>query len=157
VRYEIRFDAPVPADALQRILAEDFTIPPARVYVGALDDRPIDGEPPVAIAAPPEGQQRFGWVLTGDTDLATATGMTERDLACHLSRRLGLRSLIDDGTADPDRWLLATPEGGCGTVIVDEDAAVDGDLAITHAVEPITGAPELSVVPERRWPAAPTE
>ncbi|MBT8227892.1 MAG: hypothetical protein HKP61_15680 [Dactylosporangium sp.] len=155
MRYEIRFDTEVPADTLRSILAQNFAIDPRRVFIGTLDDRPLDGPPPVVIVTPSAGQQGFGWRLMGDTALADATGLTELELAHLLSQRLGIPSLIDDGTDHPDRWILVTQGGGHGPVITDEDLAEDGDLRIVHALQPIPGAPRLPVVPEHRWDAPP--
>ncbi|MFI7157614.1 hypothetical protein [Micromonospora chalcea] len=36
-------------------------------------------------------------------------------------------------------------------MLTDEDAAADGDLRIMHALEPISGEPQLAVVPPPDW------
>jgi hypothetical protein len=47
--------------------------------------------------------------------------------------------------------LLVSSDGSSGRVIVDEDAAADGDLRVVHALEPINGEPHLTVVPPPEW------
>lgn len=100
---------------------------------------------------PPDDDEEFGWILTGDRELADATGQNERDLAVTLARTFGVRALVDDGSVHPDRWLLVSSDGSSGRVIVDEDAAADGDLRVVHALEPINGEPHLTVVPPPEW------
>lgn len=100
---------------------------------------------------PPDDDEEFGWILTGDRELADATGQNERDLAVTLARTFGVRALVDHGSVHPDRWLLVSSDGSSGRVIVDEDAAADGDLRVVHALEPINGEPHLTVVPPPEW------
>ncbi|MCZ7429517.1 hypothetical protein O7607_27535 [Micromonospora sp. WMMA1949] len=100
---------------------------------------------------PPDGDEGFGWILTGDTELAAATGLREHDLAVALARAVGVRALVDDGGIHPDRWVLVSADGSSGRVLTDPDAAADGDLRIVHALEPISGEPQLAVVPPPDW------
>lgn len=151
MRYQVRFDDAVTADALSGALGRRFGIPRWAVYVGRLEDRPVTAERPTVIVTPPEGGEGFGWVLMGDQELAEASGLSELDLARFLAEELHLRFLVDDGTPQPDRWILVARDGSYGPVIVDEDAAADGDLRIDHALSPITGEPGLPVIPPRRY------
>lgn len=151
MRYQIRFERELSADALRRCLSEDFGIPPDAVYVGRTEDRAVDGPRPVAMLNPPDEGEGFGWILTGDAELADATGQGERELAATLARTFGVRALVDDGSIHPDRWLLVSIDGSSGRVITDEDAAADGDLRIVHALEPISGEPQLAVVSPPDW------
>lgn len=57
---------------------------------------------PVAMRTSPDAGERFGWMLTGDTELLDANGQDQRDLAVTLARTFGVRALFDD-TARPDR------------------------------------------------------
>jgi hypothetical protein len=151
MRYQVRFDNAVMADALGRALGRRFGIPQWAIYVGRLEDRPVSAEQPAVIVTPPEGREGFGWILMGDQELAEASRLSELDLARFLAEELNLRCLVDDGTPDPDRWILVARDGSYGPVIVDEDAAADGDLRIDHAQSPIAGEPGLPVIPPRRY------
>jgi len=136
--YEIRFDDEVHAAGLYRILGQRFGIAPAAIYVGRLEDRPITADRPVVVVTPPEDDEGFGWILTGDAELAEQTQLTELELAKILATGLGVRALVDDGTRHPDRWYLVARDGSYGRVITNEDSADEGDLRIQHALEPIT-------------------
>ncbi|TNH26942.1 hypothetical protein FHG89_19720 [Micromonospora orduensis] len=100
---------------------------------------------------PPDEDEGFGWVLAGDAALADATGQGERELAVALARTFGVRALVDDGGSYPDRWVLVSTDGSSGRVLTDEDAASDGHLRVVHALEPISGEPQLAVVPPPDW------
>ncbi|MFF4874938.1 hypothetical protein [Micromonospora sp. NPDC000668] len=104
---------------------------------------------------PPDEDEEFGWILTGDSKLADAAGQGERELAATLARTFGVRALVDDGGTYPDRWVLVSTDGSSGRVLTDEDAAADGHLRVVHALEPISGEPQLAVVPpsEEGWGA----
>ncbi|WP_174527235.1 hypothetical protein [Micromonospora maritima] len=151
MRYQIHVEGELPADALRRFLHREYGIAPETVHIGPLDARDVDGPRPVAMLTPPDEDEGFGWILTGDTALADATGQGERDLAVTLARTFGVRALVDDGSVHPDRWLLVGADGSSGRVCIDEDAAADGDLRIVHALEPISGEPQLAVVPPPEW------
>ncbi|MFJ8204256.1 hypothetical protein [Micromonospora chalcea] len=151
MRYRIHFDADLPADVLRRFLLTEYGIAPEAVYVGRVEDRAVDDPRPVAMLIPPDGGEGFGWILTGDAGLAAATGLREHDLAVSLARAVGVRALVDDGSIHPDRWLLVSTDGSSGRVLTDEDAAADGDLRIVHALKPISGEPQLAVVPPPDW------
>ncbi|KAB1908455.1 hypothetical protein F8279_07235 [Micromonospora sp. AMSO1212t] len=121
------------------------------MYVGRIEDRAVDDPRPVAMLTPPDGDEGFGWILTGDAELADATGLREHDLAVTLARAFGVRALVDDGGIHPDRWVLVSADGSSGRVLTDSDAAADGDLRIVHALEPVSGEPQLAVVPPPDW------
>ncbi|WP_406070331.1 hypothetical protein [Micromonospora sp. NBC_01638] len=147
MRYQIHFQGELPADALRRFLSEEFGVSPDAVYVGRIEDRAVDDPRPVAMLNPPDNDEEFGWILTGDTELADATGQGERELAATLARTFGVRALADYGSIYPDRWVLVSTDGSSGRVLTDEDAAADGHLRVVHALEPISGEPQLVVVP----------
>ncbi|MFF5180676.1 hypothetical protein ACFY2Q_21830 [Micromonospora sp. NPDC000316] len=151
MQYQIHFEAELPADALRRHLQQDYGIAPEAVYVGRIEDRAVEDPRPVAMFTPPDEDEEFGWILTGDAELADATGRNERDLAISLARTFGVRALVDDGSVYPDRWLLVSSDGSSGRVMTDEDAAADGNLRIVYALEPISGEPQLAVVPPPEW------
>ncbi|MGC4880398.1 hypothetical protein ACLQ26_29505 [Micromonospora sp. DT43] len=151
MRYQIHFEKELPVAGLRRFLSEEYRISPDAVYVGRIEDRTVNDPRPVAMLNPPDGDEAFGWILTGDTELADATGQGEREVAAALARTFGVRALVDDGTIHPDRWLLVSTDGSSGRVVTDEDAAADGDLRIVHALEPIDGEPQLAVVPPPDW------
>lgn len=147
MRYQFRLDSMVTADALGRMLGRRFDIPQWTIYVGRLEDRPTTAGPPTVAVTPPEGEEGFGWILMGDHELAEASGLSELDLARVLAAELNVRCLVDDGTRNPDRWILVARDGSYGPVIVDEDAATEGDLRIDHAESPIAGEPDVPVIP----------
>ncbi|RQX00054.1 hypothetical protein DLJ59_22780 [Micromonospora inaquosa] len=151
MRYQIHFEQEVPAGALCRFLTEGYGISPDAVYVGRVEDRAVDDPRPVAMLSAPLEDEEFGWILTGDTDLADAIGQGERELAVTLARTFGVRALVDDGSIYPSRWLLVGTDGSSGRVLIDEDAAADGHLRVVHALEPISGEPHLAVVPPPDW------
>lgn len=149
--YYIQFEDELPAVDLRRFLKESYGIAPEAIYVGRIRDRSADDPRPVAMFTPPDDGEEFGWMLIGDTELADATGQGERELAAALTRAFGVRALVDDGSLFPDTWLLVSTDGSSGRVLVDEDAAADGDLRIVHALEPIRGEPQLTVVSPPDW------
>ncbi|MGV9213934.1 hypothetical protein ACTFTM_18930 [Micromonospora sp. RB23] len=149
--YQIYFERELPEAALRRFLSEEYRISPDGVYVGRIEDREVDDPRPVAMLNPPDDDEGFGWILTGDTELADATGQSERELAASLAKTFGVRALVDDGSIHPGWWLLVTTDGSSGRVVTDEDAAADGDLRIVHALEPISGEPQLAVVLPPDW------
>ncbi|MEU8072337.1 hypothetical protein [Micromonospora sp. NPDC049151] len=151
MRYRIHFAAGLPAADLRAFLLTEYGVAPETVYVGRIEDRAIDDPRPVVMLTPPDEDEGFGWILTGDTDLADATGLREHDLAVALARAFGVRALVDDGGVHPDRWVLVSADGSSGRVLTDADAAADGDLRIVHALEPISGEPQLAVVPPPDW------
>ncbi|MEU8220394.1 hypothetical protein AB0C47_32025 [Micromonospora taraxaci] len=147
VVYQIQFEKEIPAAALRQFLQDSYGIAPGEVYVGRIADRSVDDPRPVAMFTPPDHDEEFGWVLIGDTELADATGQDEVELAVALSRAFRVRALVDDGSLYPDRWRLVSTDGSSGLVLTDEDAAAEGSLRIVHALEPISGEPDLTVVP----------
>ncbi|MGV9213973.1 hypothetical protein ACTFTM_19125 [Micromonospora sp. RB23] len=149
--YQIQFEQEIPAAALRTFLMKSYGIAPEAVYVGRTADRSPDDPRPVAMFTPPESGERFGWTLTGDTDLADATGQGELDVAIALARAFGVRAVVDDGSIHPDIWRLVSTDGSNGLVLTDEDAAATGDLRIVQALEPISGEPQLPVVPMPDW------
>ncbi|MDG4810590.1 hypothetical protein O7634_27870 [Micromonospora sp. WMMD1120] len=151
MRYQIHFEKELPAAALRQFLNEDYGISPDAVYIGRIEDRAVDDPRPIVMLNPPDEDEGFGWILTGDTELVDATGQGEQELAATLARAFGVRALVDDGSIHPDRWLLVSTDGSSGRVITDEDAAADGDLRVVHALEPISGEPQLAVVPPPDW------
>ncbi|MEH0985718.1 hypothetical protein [Micromonospora sp. CPCC 205556] len=151
LRYEIHFERELPAEALRRFLHQEYGIAPDSLYVGRIRDRAVDDARPAAMLTPPDEDEGFGSILSGDTELADATGLTERDLAVALARTFAVRALVDDGSLFPGHWLLVSADGSSGRVTIDEDAATDGDLRIVHAWEPISGEPQLAVVPPPDW------
>jgi hypothetical protein len=148
MRHEIRFDGELSGDTLRQILADDFNIAGDQVYVGPRRVPPRGGRTSVAIVSPPQRPLGFGWTLIGDKDLYQAYGLTELELARDLSPPLRPRGLVDDETADPDRWIMVATDGSPGPVITDEELSEDGCLRVTHALETIPGAPELPIFHE---------
>ncbi|MFG1836825.1 hypothetical protein ACGFH8_00165 [Micromonospora sp. NPDC049175] len=144
--YQIQFEKEIPAARLRQFLQDSYGIAPAGIYVGRVADRPADDPRPVAMFTPPDHDEEFGWVLVGDTELADATGQDEVELAVTLARAFGVRAVVDDGSLYPDRWRLVSTDGSSGLVLTDEDAAAAGSLRIVHALEPIAGEPDLTVV-----------
>lgn len=145
--YRIQFEKEIPAAALLRFLQDSYGIAPGEIYVGRVVDRSVDDPRPVAMFTPPDHDEEFGWVLVGGTELADATGQHELELAVTLARAFQVRVVVDDGSIFPDRWRLISTDGSSGLVRTDEDAAVEGNLRIMHALEPISGEPDLTVVP----------
>ncbi|MGC5020718.1 hypothetical protein [Micromonospora sp. DT47] len=95
---------------------------------------------------PPDEDEGFGWILTGDTELADATGQNERDLSVTLARTFGVRALVDDGSLTRP---VAVPQHGRQQRACPHQRGRGGrrDLRIVHALEPISGEPQLAVVP----------
>ncbi|MEU7851436.1 hypothetical protein AB0B69_28950 [Micromonospora parva] len=151
MRYQIHFEQELPAGALCRFLNESYGVSPDALYVGRVEGRAVDDSRPAAMLNPPLHDEEFGWILTGDTDLADATGQGERELAITLARAFGVRALVDDGSIYPSRWLLVSTDGSSGRVTIDEDAAADGHLRVAHALELISAEPHLAVVPPPEW------
>ncbi|MFE9873843.1 hypothetical protein ACFYON_24710 [Micromonospora sp. NPDC005686] len=53
----------------------------------------------------------------------------------------------DEGFGWIHRWVLVSADGSSGRVLT----AADGDLRIVCALEPISGEPQLAVVPPPDW------
>ncbi|MFI7157613.1 hypothetical protein [Micromonospora chalcea] len=109
MRYWIHFEAELPADALRRFLLTEYGVAPESVYVGRVEDRAVDDPRPVAMLTPPDADEGFGWILTGDTELAAATDHGERELAVTLAREFGVWALVDDGSIPPTGGCWSAP------------------------------------------------
>lgn len=148
---EIYCDGAPDADALRGCLLRRFDVPAEGVYIGPMMDRPMTGPDPVVIMTPPDCDGGFGWSVMANGDHPTLRGLNELEFALALVGDMQVRMLVDDDTAHPDRWILVAADGSYGPVITDPDAAGDGDLRIVHAEEPISGEPDLPVVPRVIW------
>jgi hypothetical protein len=92
----------------------------------------------------------FGWEFSAGAELAAVTGETELGFGRNLCRAVNTRAPVNDATVYPDYWFLISADGSYGRVMT--DPAADGDeLRIMHALEPITGEPDLPVVPVPEW------
>lgn len=150
--YNIYFENDVPSELLRSALHEQFGMQPTKVYIGRLEDLAASGGPrPAVLITPPEQGEEFGWVLSGGDELAASTGMSELELARNLARATNTRAIVDDGTRYPNYWFLIARDGSYGRVLTNADADDDGHLRIVHAMEPISGEPDLPVVPLPDW------
>ncbi|GIM96063.1 hypothetical protein [Paractinoplanes toevensis] len=145
--YGIYFDSRVPAEALRQALHAVYNVPPELVYTGphdALNEHP--GPDPIALITPTGGQ--FGHEFSAGDRLRELTNATELELAQAICRVARARALLDDGSPAPDYWFLVTTNGNYGRVQTDPDS---DELTILYALEPITGEPDLPVVPPPDW------
>ena len=145
--YGIYFENAAPAEALRQALQSVYGIPSDLVYLGRYEDlKQHRGPDPVALITPIGGD--FGHELSGGDRLAELTGVTELELARTLARIVRTRALVDDGGPAPDYWILVAADGTYGRVQTDPES---DDLAILYALEPISGEPDLQVVPPPDW------
>lgn len=145
--YGIYFDNRVSGEAIRQALHTLYGVRPELVYVGSqsgLAEHP--GPDPVALVTPAGGE--FGHELSGGAKLQELTGATELELARAVCRVAGTRALLDEGSAAPDYWYLVAADGSYGRVQTDPDS---DDLRILYALEPISGEPDLPVVPPPDW------
>ena len=145
--YGIYFDSRTSADAVRQALHTVYGIPLDLVYVGPyeqLNDYP--GPDPVALITPAGGQ--FTHEFAAGEQLHELTGATELELAQAICRVAGTRALLDDGSPAPDYWFLVAADGSYGHVQTDPDS---DELTILYALEPISGEPDLPVVPPPDW------
>ncbi len=140
--YGIYFEYEVPTERLRQALHTAYGIPGRAVAVGSLEQVAAAGGPrPMVLVSPTgAGAATYGWELSAGQDFAEATGASPIQVAATLSSALGVRILVDDGTDDPERWILITPEGGQDPVRIDPAADT---LTILNADVPISGAPEI--------------
>jgi hypothetical protein len=104
------------------------------------------GPDPVALITPADGQ--FAHEFSAGEGLHELTKAAELELAQAICRVAGTRALLDDGTAAPDYWFLVAADGSYGRVQTDPDS---DNLTILYALEPISGEPDLPVVPPPDW------
>jgi hypothetical protein len=145
--YGIYFDSRTPAEALAQALHTVYNVPLELIYLGpheGLNDYP--GPDPVALITPVGGP--FGNELSAGDRLQELTKASELELAQTICRVVGTRALVDDGSPAPDYWYLVATDGSYGRVQTDPDS---DELAIMYALEPISGEPELRVVPPPDW------
>jgi len=151
VAYHLYFDSRTAPDRLRDEMRARYGVEPDRVFVGRLEDIAAQGgSRPMVLITSSDADGPFGWELSAGADLAALTGETELELGRNVCRALQTRALVDDGTAYPDYWFLIVRDGSYGRVMTDPDAD-DGELRIMHALEPITGEPDLPVVPPPAW------
>jgi hypothetical protein len=147
VTYGIYFDSETPAETLRQALHAVYNVPLELIYVGAhegLNDHP--GPDPLALITPAGGP--FGREFSAGDKLHELTKTTELELAQAICRVARTRALLDDGSPAPDYWYLVTTDGSYGRVQTDPDSE---DLTILYALEPISGEPDLPVVPPPDW------
>ncbi|MGK5680618.1 hypothetical protein [Actinoplanes sp. URMC 104] len=145
--YGIYFDSRTPAEALRQALNTVYGVPLELVYAGpyeGLKDHP--GPDPVALITPAGGQ--FGHEFSAGDKLHQLTKASELELARALCRAARSRALLDDGSPSPDYWFLVAADGSYGRIQADPDS---DELAVLYALEPITGEPDLPVVPPPDW------
>jgi hypothetical protein len=141
--YGIYFDGRASAEMLRQALHTAYGVPLDLVYAGRyerLNDHP--GPDPVVLITPSGGE--FAHELSAGDKLQELTTATELELARSLCRIARTRALLDDGGPAPDYWILVAADGSYGLVQTDPDS---DDLAILYALEPISGEPDLPVVP----------
>ena len=145
--YGIYFEAATGAEALRQALHSVWNVPPDLVYMGpyeALNDHP--GPDPIVLITPAGG--RFPHELSAGEKLQDLTKASELELAQAICRVARTRALLDDGGPAPDYWFLVAADGSYGRVQTDPDS---DDLVVLYALEPISGEPDLPVVPPPDW------
>lgn len=152
--YAIHFDSAVEPDSLARAVASAFTMDPQLIYIGDPDSlETYSGpDPDVLINPAPAGDHGFGCLLEAGDALRHATqGMSDIELATRLCRDLSCRALVDDGGLASQSWILITPDGWHGRVVVEESALDQGRLIVHHALQPVPSAPDIPVEPPPTW------
>jgi hypothetical protein len=120
---------------------------PELVYIGPYEElNQHPGPDPVALITPADGD--FGHELSAGDRLKELTKASELELAQAICRIARTRALLDDGGPAPDYWFLVAADGSYGRVQTDPDS---DELTILYALEPITGEPDLPVVPPSGW------
>ncbi|MFI5897648.1 hypothetical protein ACIA5D_46930 [Actinoplanes sp. NPDC051513] len=145
--YGIYFDRKASAEALRQALHAVYGVPLDLVYIGpheGLNDYP--GPDPIALLTPADGQ--FGHELSAGDRLRELTQATELEVAQAVCRVARTRALLDDGGPAPDYWLLVAADGSYGHVQTDPNR---DELTVLYALEPISGEPDLPVVPPPDW------
>lgn len=144
--YTIYFDSRTSGEDLCKALVNLFGLAPESIYIGdqdALAD--YSGPDPIVVIYPGQPEPGFSCELGAGQDLANAAAnISELELAKKLCAAVAVDALIDGGDDNPDVWLLVDKDGNHGTVVIDEDAADDGNLVIAYAPQPIPGHPDIS-------------
>ena len=91
---------------------------------------------------------QFGNEFSAGEKLRELTRASELELAQAICRVARTRALLDDGSPAPDYWFLVATDGSYGRVQTDPES---DELTILYALEPITGEPDLPVVPPPDW------
>ena len=141
--YGIYFDGRSSAAALRQALHTVYDVPLDLVYAGPYEElNAYPGPDPVALITPVGGQ--FAHELSGGERLAELTKASELELARAICRVARTRASVDEGGPAPDYWFLVAADGSYGRVLTDPDS---DELTILYAMEPISGEPDLRVVP----------
>ncbi|MEV4709434.1 hypothetical protein [Actinoplanes sp. NPDC049316] len=145
--YGIYFDGRASAEDLRQALHTVYNLPTNLVYVGPYERlNAYPGPDPVALITPAGGT--FSHELSGGERLHELTEATELELAQAVCRVARTRALVDEGSQAPDYWFLVAADGSYGRVFTDPDS---DELTVLYAMEPISGEPELRVVPPPDW------
>jgi hypothetical protein len=145
--YGIYFDSRTSADALRQALHTVYGVAPELVYVGPYDElNAYPGPDPVALITPADGP--FGHEFSAGARLQEMTGATPLELAQAICSVAHSRAVLDDGGPAPDYWFLVAADGSYGRVMIDPD---NDDPTVLHALEPISGEPDLPVIPPPGW------
>jgi len=152
--YAIHFDSGIEPDSLARTLTSVFDVDPQLIYIGDSDSLGAYSgpDPEVLISPAPVGDQNFGCLLEAGEALQQASHqMSGIELATRLCRELSCRALVDDGGLASQSWMLITPDGWHGRVIVEEAALDRGRLIVHHALQPVPSEPDIPVQPPPTW------
>jgi hypothetical protein len=147
VTYGIRFDGRTSAEDLRQALHGVYNVPLELIYAGPYEElNAYPGPDPVALITPAGGP--FGHELSGGDRLREMTKASELELAQAICRVARTRALVDEGGHAPDYWFLVAADGSYGRVFTDPES---DELTVLYAMEPISGEPDLPVVPPPDW------
>lgn len=153
---EIIFGRGTPVSAVRDSLVRRFDIPADGVFIGTSDELNRDlgngMEYPLVVIHDEMWPGEFPCSFESGSGFFEATGgLGELVLATMLCKELKTRALVDDGGLLDSCYLLVTPDGWHGRVLLDGDALDENELKLNCALQPIPSAPEVPVVDQQGY------
>lgn len=151
--FEIVFERDTSAAALRDALVDQFAIPSERVFIGsneALDGRLRDGMPfPIAVIDGEPRSGEFSRSLESHDELIEAVGgLSVVALATVLCKATGARALVGDGGFVSECFMLFTPDGWHGRVMLADEVLDEPVFNLDYALQPVPSDPSIPVVEE---------
>lgn len=151
--FEIVFEHGTSAAALRDALVERFAIPPERVFIGSneeLDGRLRAGmQFPIAVVGGEPRSGEFSRSFESHDQLIEAVGgLSVVALATVLSKATGARALVGDGGYVSDCFILVTPDGWHGRVMLTDEVLDEPVFNLDYALQPVPSDPSIPVVEE---------
>ncbi|GAB4002932.1 hypothetical protein GCM10029992_42700 [Glycomyces albus] len=151
--FEIVFERGTSADLLRDALVERFGIPSERVFIGSnteLDRRLREGMRfPIAVIGGEPRSGEFSQSFESHDQLIEAVGgLSVVALGTVLCKATGARALVGDGGYVSECFILITPDGWHGRVMLAEEMLDEPVFDLDYALQPVPSDPSIPVVEE---------